>query len=117
MSKYVKGSQFRNMADFANYMGNNTALYFHGKIINVAFVQNWQYRFISSRLHLLKKAIKVSSFKDAKKYTCIDDFQEALTIGKKYYLWEDGRYYGYVDDNGKEQYLTKMMFNLYFKEA
>lgn len=51
------------------------------------------------------------------KATCIDDFKEFLTIGESYDLWKDGLYYGFVDDNGKERYITKELFNLYFKEV
>ena len=49
--------------------------------------------------------------------TCIDDFKEFLTIGESYNLWKDGLYYGFLDDNGKERYFTKELFNVYFKEA
>lgn len=56
--KYIKGGEFVGMSDFNNYIKNNTALFFAGKIKNVAFVQNWQYRFISTRLHLFRKAVR-----------------------------------------------------------
>ena len=117
MSKYVKGSQFRNMADFANYMEDNTALYFNGKIINVAFVRNWQFGFISDRLELLRKAVKVMNFEKAFVYICINDCLEDLTIGKPYYVWKEKDEYVFFDDNNDRQTYTKRILEINFKEA
>lgn len=46
---------------------------------------------------------------------CIDDFNEFMTIDKEYELWLDGVYYGFRNDIGRKQYLTKEQFELYFE--
>jgi hypothetical protein len=46
---------------------------------------------------------------------CIDDFKESLTVGESYVINKNGVYYGFTDDLGKQQYITKELFELYFE--
>jgi hypothetical protein len=48
--KYKLGEKVKTIADFDSIIDKNGCVFFIGKVLNTAFIQNWQYHFIRLRI-------------------------------------------------------------------